>query len=109
MCGRVMIALTDFGLLKPVRPAVREVASYRPSDDTLVYIAYLLHDRNVTDAALADADEWSWFGFEPDEVWNQLDLLSRSGWFLLQRAGDVRRISWTHGNVEGMLNALTGA
>lgn len=109
MCGRVMITLTDFGLLKPVKPAVREVASYRPADETLVYIAYLLHDRGVTDAALSGADEWSWFGFEPDEVWSQLDLLSRSGWFLLQRAGDVRRISWTHRDVEGMLNALSGA
>jgi hypothetical protein len=109
MCGRVMIALTDFGLFRPMKPAVREVASYRPADETLVYIAYLLHDRGVTDAALAEADEWSWFGFEPDEVWSQLDLLSRGGWLLLQRAGDVRRISWTHGNVEGMLNVLTGA
>lgn len=108
MCGRAMIAITDFGLLKPVRPAVREVSSYRPADETLVYLAYLLHDRGVTDAALANAPEWSWFGFEPEEVWSQLDLLARNGWFLVQRAGDVRRVSWTHGNVDGVLNVIVG-
>lgn len=106
MCGRVMIALTDFGLLRPVKPAVREVAAYRPADETLIYLAYLLHDRGITDAALGAAEEWGWFGLEPTDVWNQLGLLAHDGWFLIQRAGSVNRITWLKHSFEEVLDGL---
>lgn len=109
MCGRVLIALTDFGLLRPIKPATREVTTYRPADQTLVYLACLLHAHGVTDASLADADVWSWFGLEPAEVWNQLALLARDGWFIVQRAGSVRRITWLYPGVEEVLRGLVAS
>jgi hypothetical protein len=107
MCGRVMIALTDFGLLKPVRPAVRDVASYRPHDWTLVYVAYLLHHRGVSDGNLLYANEWSWFGLLPEEAWQHLSLIGADGWFIMQQAGDVRRISWPFASIEDVVHEFT--
>lgn len=107
MCGRVMIALTDFGLLRPVKPAVRDVASYHPHNWTLVYLAYLLHGKGVTDSSLTEAKEWSWFGLQPEETWDHLSALAGEGWFLLQRAGDVKRITWLYPSMESILDEFT--
>src|SRR5258706_5550049 len=65
MAGRVMMALTDFGLLAELKPAKREILPYRPADGTLVYLAYLLHGEGVTDASLAEQPACTLFGLEP--------------------------------------------
>lgn len=108
MAGRVMITLTDFGLLAEYKPAKREVLPYRPVDGTLVYLAYLLHTSGVTDAALADQPAWALFGLEPRDVWNRLDALAAEGWFIMQRAGQVARITWKHQTMEEVVRALAG-
>ena len=108
MAGRVLIALTDFGLLRELKPARREVLPYRVADGTVVYLAYLLHDEGVTDASLAEHPSWTLFGLEPPDVWNRLDALAGDGWFVVQRAGDVARITWTHRSVEEAVDALAG-
>lgn len=108
MAGRVMIALTDFGLLTELRPAKREVLPYRPADGTLVYLAYQLHMEGITDASLADQGAWALFGLERADVWHRLEVLSGEGWFLLQRAGEVVRITWRYRSMEEVVDALAG-
>jgi hypothetical protein len=108
MAGRVMITLTDFGLLGELKPAKREVLPYRPVDGTIVYLAYLLHCSGVTDASLADQPAWVLFGLEPQDVWNRLDALAADDWFILQRAGRVVRFTWQHQSMEEVVNVLAG-
>lgn len=108
MAGRVMITLTDFGLLAEFKPAKREILPYRPMDGTLVYLAYLLHTCAVTDASLAEQPTWALFGLEPQDVWNRLDVLSTDGWFIVQRAGQVARITWKYQTMEEVMHALAG-
>jgi hypothetical protein len=108
MAGRVLIALTDFGLLQEDKPARRQVLPYHPADGTVVYLAHLLHDAGVTDSSLAEHGDWALFGLEPRDVWNRLELLAGQDWFIVQRAGQVTRISWRYDSVEEAVDALVG-
>jgi Putative inner membrane protein (DUF1819) len=108
MAGRVLIALTDFGFLQEDKPGCRQVPPYRPADGTIVYLAHLLHVGGVTDASLADQDAWALYGLEPRDVWNRLEGLAAEGWFVVQRAGQVVRITWTYHTVEEAVDALAG-
>jgi hypothetical protein len=106
MAGRVLVTLTDFGLLRPLRRAKREIIPYRPADGTIVYMVYLLHENGITDASLAEHSVWALFGLQTDDVWNRLEILSGDGWFIIQRAGHVVRITWKYQSVEDVINAL---
>lgn len=106
MAGRVLMALTDFGLLREFKPGKREVLPYRAADGTVVYLAHLLHEQGVTDSSLAAHPAWALFGLEPADVWHRLDLLAGEGWFVVQRAGQVARITWRHAGLEEAVDAL---
>ncbi len=106
MAGRVLMALTDFGLLRELKPGKREVLPYRAADGTVVYLAHLLHEQGVTDASLAVHPAWALFGLEPADVWHRLDLLAGEGWFVVQRAGQVARITWRYAGLEEAVDAL---
>ena len=53
-------------------------------------------------------DAWSLYGLEPRDVWNRLEALAGEGWFVVQRAGQVVRITWTYHTVEEAVDALVG-
>lgn len=103
----VFVALADFGLVRSYKPGKHEVQHYSPADGTLVYLAYLLRGVGVTDSFLAQHPSWALFGLQPVDVLNRLDALSSHGWFILQRAGDVVRISWQYEKLEEVVDALS--
>ena len=47
-------------------------------------------------------------GLEPADVWNRLENLAGDGWFVVQRAGEVVKITWRYGSVEEVVDALAG-
>lgn len=106
MAGRVLNTLTDFGLLRPLKISHREVAPYRPADGTVVYMAYLLHANGVTDSSLAEHSAWELFGLHAEDVWNRLEILAGDGWFIVQRAGQVVRITWKYQSMEDAVHAI---
>ena len=106
MAGRVLGVLSAFGLLAEDRPAQGAVPTPCTVAGALVYLAYLLHWRGVTDASLAGQRDWALFGLEPRQVWSRLEGLSGAGWWILQRSGEVARISWSYQCVEEVLRAL---
>jgi hypothetical protein len=108
IAGRVMGALTAFGLLAPLKPGRREILPYRPADGTIIYLAHLLHFAGITDASLADQPAWALFGLRPPDVWHRLDALATADWFILQRAGRVARVTWRHRTMEEAVHALAG-
>ena len=105
---RLLNALADFGLLGALKIGRRPVAPFRPEDGTLVYLAYLLHLKGTTDAGLADQAGWRLFGLLSRDVWHRLEQLSGQEWFLIQRAGDVVRISWRYARIDEVVDALAG-
>ena len=108
IAGTVLTALTAFGLLEKDRPGQRRVLPYAPADGTVLYLAYLLHGQGVTDAALAGHPDWALFGLAPREVWHRLEALVAARWLIVQRSGEVVRISWSYGSVEEVLDVLVG-
>ena len=106
MPARLLNALADFGLLGARRVSRRDVLPYRPRDGTVVYLAHLLHEAGVTDASLAEQRSWALFGLERRDVWNRLENLAGDGWFVLQRAGEVVRITWRYPRLAEVVDAL---
>lgn len=106
MARVVLAALTDVGLLREHKPGKREIVPYHPADGTVVYLAYRLHGQGVSDASLASHPAWALFGLEPNDVWNRLETLAGEGWFIVQRAGQVARITWHYSGVEEVVDAL---
>lgn len=106
MPARLLNALADFGLLGTRKTGRREVVPYRPADGTIIYLTHLLHDKGVTDASLAEQPAWALLGLESRDVWNRLENLAGEGWFLIQRAGEVVRITWQYKQLEEVVDAL---
>jgi hypothetical protein len=106
MPARLLNALADFGLLGKTRAPRHPILPYRPTDGAVTYLAHLLHRDGVTDASLAEHPAWALFGLAPIDVWHRLDSLAGDGWFVIQRAGQVVRITWNYSSVEEVLDAL---
>lgn len=106
MPARLLNALADFGLLGALKGGRRPVLPFRVADGTIVYLAHALHEKGVSDGSLGGRAEWALFGLEPRDVWNRLDSLAGDGWFVVQRAGEVVRITWKYQRLEEAVNAL---
>lgn len=99
-------ALADFGMLREVKRGRRETVSYHPSDSALVYLAYNLHFSGLTDSAVVSHRDWRVFGLHESEVRSALDSLTPAGWWMIQAAGSVVRISWKCTSMEDVVDAL---
>jgi hypothetical protein len=102
----VLKAMAGFGLLVEVSRSRRELVHFRPTDRTIVFLAYDLHFVGSTDAGLVDDKDWALFGLTPRDVASALDRLSGEGWWLAQVAGSVVRITWKYGSMEEVVDAL---
>lgn len=102
----VLKAMADFGLLVEVSRGRREIVHFRPTDRTIVFLAYDLHFGGSTDAGLVDHKDWALFGLTERDVATALDRLSGEGWWLAQVAGSVVRITWKHTNMGEVIDAV---
>jgi len=102
----ILKTMADFGLVVPVSRTRRELAHFRPTDRTIVFLAYDLHFGGSTDAGVVDHQDWMLFGLTRTEVASVLDRLSGEGWWLAQIAGSVVRITWKFGSMEEVADAL---
>ncbi len=105
MARYVGTALADFGLTGTDHAGRREILPFRLSTLSGRYLAYELHFRNVDDNAVQHADDWQLFGLEPMDVRHELERISGNH-FIVQHAGDLLRISWTHPSMEEALHAI---
>lgn len=100
-------SLTEFGFLRGSRSQQREVVPYRITDDGLAYLAYDLHFAGLSDGAVVEHPDWGVFGLGRSHLLDRLDALGEAAGLLVQRAGDVVRISWAHSSMESVIHALT--
>ncbi len=102
----VLKALADFGLLVEASRGRRELVHFRPTDRTIVYLAYDLHFIGSTDAGVVNHRDWALFGLTRGDVASTLDRLSGEGWWLAQVAGSIVRIRWKYEGMEEVVDAL---
>ncbi len=102
----VLKAMADFGLLVELSRGRRELVHFRPTDRTIVFLAYDLHFVGSTDAGVVDHKDWDLFGLNSKEVAAALDRLSGEGWWLAQIAGSVIRITWKYASMKEVADAL---
>ena len=100
-------ALTAFGFLREARSQQREIVPYRLTDAGLAYLAHDLHFDGRSDAALVDDPDWGLFGLDRRHLVERLDALDERAGLIVQRAGDVVRLSWSHPTMESLLYAFT--
>lgn len=103
----VLKAMADFGLMREVARGKREPVHFRPTDRTIVYLAYDLHFAGSTDSGVVSHGDWALFGLSPADTASALDRLSSEGWWLAQVAGSVIRVTWKFRNMEEVVDALT--
>lgn len=104
----VVRILTDFGLLSPPHRGRRETLNFRPSDGAIVYLAHELHFAGATDAGLVSHRDWALFGLHGREVVAAMDRLASDGWWVVQAAGAVVRITWKYQSMQEVVDALAG-
>jgi hypothetical protein len=100
--------MTDFGLLHPIRKGRREVRRYHPSDTLIVFLAYELRHSGFTDAGVVAHPDWAIFGMQRPDVVSRMDRLSTDGWWIMQAAGSLVRVTWKYGSMDEVVNALAG-
>lgn len=102
----VLKTMADFGLLVEVSRGRRELVHFRPSDLTIVFLAYDLHFNGSTDSGVVSHKDWALFGLTSNHVASALDRLGGDRWWLAQIAGSVVRISWKYSSMEDVVDAL---
>jgi hypothetical protein len=96
--------LSDFGLIRNLPKNQREILSFTILPTTAIYLAHELHFSGVSDGKLIDHPDWELFGLDQYSVVQELRKLSAH--LLIQSAGDLVRISWTHKSMEDCVNAI---
>ena len=96
----------DFGLLEPGTKSVRKILPFRIEQKVAAFLAYDLHFSGLGDNAILSHPDWQLFGMEWDDVRNELKRLSLKGFFIVQSAGEITRISWKYLNWEEFINGI---
>lgn len=107
VAGYLTGCCADYGLLEPGAKSSRSILPYRITPPVAAYLAYDLHLAGVGDNALLSHPDWALFGLAREEVLDLLKRLARQGLMIVQAAGEVVRISWTHPTLEALCDVLT--
>ena len=106
VAGYLTGCCADYGFLEKGRKPVRRILPFRISPSLAVYLAYDLHGAGLGDNAVLNHPDWQLFGHAVDDVREELKRLARKGYFILQSAGDVTRISWKYKTMEELCDVL---
>jgi hypothetical protein len=106
VAGHLTGCCADYGLLEKGHKTVRRILPFRISPSMAGYLAYDLHFAGLGDNAVLSHPDWQLFGLAVDDVREELKRLALKGYFILQSAGDVTRISWKHKTMEELCDVL---
>jgi hypothetical protein len=106
IAGYLTGCCADYGLLEAGRRSSRGLLPYRMTLSVAAYLAYDLHFSGLGDNALLLHPDWQLFGLTREEVLDLLKRLARQGLMIVQAAGEVVRISWTHTTMEALCDVL---
>jgi hypothetical protein len=97
-------ALTDFRLTRNLPKNQREILPFAILPTTTAYLAHELHFAGTSDNNLPDHPDWALFGLDRYAVLQELRKISAH--FIVQSAGDLVRIGWTHKSMEDFIDAI---
>lgn len=106
VCGYVLGAAHDLGLLGPSKAGQRSIAHWRPLDELLVYLAYDLHFYGFSDDEVVASEEWQLLGLSRNDVSDSFSRLQSAGHWISQDTGHLIRIEWTYKNRKELIDAL---
>jgi hypothetical protein len=106
VAGYLTGCCADYGLLEKGQKTLRSILPVHANQAITVYLAYDLHFAGLGDNVLMSHPDWELFGLDTDGVRDELKRLSLKGFFILQSAGDVTRISWKYQTMEELCNVL---
>lgn len=106
MSTYLIICCADYGLLTANVRGPRKIEPFRIQPKTVAYLAYDLKFLALGDNQIIGHPDWQLFGLSRDDVRDQLKRLSLQGLLILQSAADVTQISWTHKNMEEVIDVL---
>jgi len=96
----------DYELLEKKAKSTRHIIPFRIEPRIAAILAYDLHYRGLGDNVVIGHEDWGLFGFERNDVCNELKHLSLKGFFVVQAAGDIIRISWKFKTMEDLIDAI---
>jgi len=96
----------DFGLLGGRKVSDWQILPFEIQPRAFVFLAYDLHFSGVGDNAILSHEAWQLFGLEREDVLEELKRLSLKGFFIIQSAGEVVRISWKQPSMEALCDVL---
>jgi hypothetical protein len=96
-----------FGMLEKGRKSVRKIFPFRVHPNTVAFLAYDLHFARVGDNALISHPDWGLFGFQKEDLKEELKRLSLKGFFIIQSAGDVISIGWNYKRWEELIRVIS--
>lgn len=99
-------ACGDFKLLSPLSKGVRAILPFRIEESTAVFLAYDLHFNGYGDNRVIRDSDWALFGLRAEDVVSEMKQLSAKGWFILQSAGSVTKVSWRFRTMEEVADAI---
>lgn len=102
----VLGLLRDVGLLRESVRGLKDIVSYRMSDQGAAVLARELHESGVADSSLCTHADWELFGMAHSEVVERLDGLGEHRGVIVQRAGSVVDLTWTVKSVEELIDVL---
>jgi len=100
--------LYDFGLVEDTTGEIRRFTHYRIERATALYLTYDIHFSGHNDTSILHNVDWQLFGLEPMDVRYELERVS-PGFFMMQFAGDLLRVTWKHKTMEDALHAIAAA
>jgi hypothetical protein len=77
------------------------------TDRGILYLVHELHFRGMPDAVVVEHSDWRLYGLDRAHLLDRLDILGPGAGLLIQRAGSVVRITWSHSSMESLIHALT--
>lgn len=96
----------DFGLLEGGERSVRKILPFQIEARALALLAYEFHFAGLGENRILGHPDWAWFGLERGDVLDMFKRLALKGWWIVQAAGDVTRITWQYASQEEVFDAI---
>jgi hypothetical protein len=96
----------DFGLLEDGEKKMRKILPNQIEARVMVILAYDLHFAGLGDNTVLGHPDWMLFGMERNDVLNEFKRLALKGWWIVQSAGEVTRVSWQYPSMEELIYGL---
>lgn len=96
----------DYGMLENGSKPSRRILAFHAYPKIIAYIAYELHLAGMGDNALLSYHDWQLFGLSRPDLLAEIKRLSLKGFFIVQAAGEIVKISWKYQNMEALCDVL---